>query len=382
MYISAKLIPTRVDSGGDASCRRANVIKLDTPFSHILHIHDRVVDSTSTQRQPRPWLPVSTPLGDMHIYDLYTGNLLFIESELPVAADDFERCVSAIRLLLIYLTGAPLHGTSQWVAFADNGNLQHIEWSPGRTSPCTMMHHPIPSCWAEWQWYGALDYFNLDPSETPLPPTMFSGMVRRLLDNPDALAPIEYVIAADGLLPELRGALLCVALESMAELLRRDGLMQSKKPLLDKKVWNPICRSLQEVVEREVTANPEAQRFLISKIKSNLNVPPNEDKLLGSFVALGIELTQDEIAAVNQRNRLLHTGRLRSEASEDGWKSKYILEMRLLTAINKLLLAYFGYSGPVIDWGAKALTTGTGAYVWVGKREDRAADGGGDVSKT
>jgi len=368
MYISAKLIPAGADSGGDSSCRRANVLKLDTPFFDFLHVHGFVVDSTPMQRPSRSWLPVSTPLGDIHIYYLHTCKLLFIESERPVTEDDFDRCVFAIRLLLTYLTKAPLLGSSQWVAFADNGDLQHVEWrASGRTSPRPRMYRPIPSDWSEWG--RVLDNFNLDSSETPLPSTMFSGMVQRLLDKPGTMAPIEYILAAYEQMLELRGALLSVAIESMAELLRRDGLMQSKKPLPDK-VWDSVCHSLQDVVVREVASEPEAQRILVSRIK-NLNSPTNKDKLLGGFMALDVQLTEDEIAAVDQRNTLLHTGRLGSKASADGWRGKYVMEMRLLTAINKLLLSYLGYSGPVIDWGAKESTTGAGSYVWVGKREAR-----------
>jgi hypothetical protein len=130
-YISAKFVPVGVDYGGDSSYRRANVLKLDRPLDDFLHVHGFVVDSAHIRPPSPSWLPVATPFGDMHIYYLHPCKLLFIESELPVAEDDFKHCVSAIRLLLIYLTGAPLYGASQWVAFAANGGLQHVEWNSG-----------------------------------------------------------------------------------------------------------------------------------------------------------------------------------------------------------------------------------------------------------
>lgn len=100
---------------------------------------------------------------------------------------------------------------------------------------------------------------------------------------------------------------------------------------------------------------------LTSRI-DGLNAPTNQDKLLRPFEVFGIELSAEEADAIVRRNTYLHKGRLLDPetitADPDSWRSAYETEMRIYTAVNKLLLKYLGYEGPVIDWGATSAIDG------------------------
>ena len=47
----------------------------------------------------------------------------------------------------------------------------------------------------------------------------------------------------------------------------------------------------------------------------------------------------------------------------DAWRTAYAAEMRIYTAVNKLLLRYLGYTGPVVDWGENPLDSPEWTFV-------------------
>jgi len=135
------------------------------------------------------------------------------------------------------------------------------------------------------------------------------------------------------------------------------GLVSQRAPLLNRE-WSCLQKTLKFMVVLQANLwgkdRREAARSALLNRVDGLNRPTNRDKLLEPFRALDLKLTEEESRAIDQRNRLLHSERLLNvrelKKNPDAWHAALRVEQRLYTAMNKLLLKYLGYSGPLIDW--------------------------------
>jgi hypothetical protein len=186
-----------------------------------------------------------------------------------------------------------------------------------------------------------------------------------LLDQPGLVAPIEYLLRFGNAPVEMRGAFLSVALESLTDQLEKRGLLATVKPL-DETTWKALRKELREVVARANGCWTETQRSVVDSRIDNLNSPTNADKLTRPFTVLGVALADEEREAIIKRNKFLHEGRLLDPEIAAGdpaaWKTAYAVEMRIYTAVNKLLLTYLGFEGAAIDWGRTERETGRLAF--------------------
>lgn len=112
------------------------------------------------------------------------------------------------------------------------------------------------------------------------------------------------------------------------------------------------------MLKSEIPNSDTGYSILENKIK-NLNQSTNREKLSRPFELYDISLTSEEIAAIDKRNKLLHQGVLLSLDSREAqgkWKEAYMIEMRLYTLINRLILSLLDYEGPIINWGDSDLS--------------------------
>lgn len=297
------------------------------------------------------------------------GDYLVLEAPAVAgASDDAERfriISGATRMVLSYLIGVRLDRRSCEVQLDENGRILQVDWFPGRTGDGDSIYRPIPVSWTEW--CHASQALKLPLRDGPLVPKVVSRMVQTLIDEPGLAAPIEYLLRFHDAPVEMRGAVLSVALESLTDQLKKKGLFKFPKPLADD-TWKPFLEKVKGVVEAQGDWTKEQRKVVHSRLL-NLNSPTNAAKLTASFEALGVELTDDECKAIEKRNRLLHQGRLLDPIAVRGnreeWKEAYAIEMRIFTAVNKLLLVHLGYEGAVIDWGATPVGTPPDVYVLV-----------------
>jgi hypothetical protein len=154
----------------------------------------------------------------------------------------------------------------------------------------------------------------------------------------------------------MRGVFLSVALESLTSHLVKVYGLKAEGPLCAAS-WKAFHEALQARFLETATQEEwtDAQKRIIGGRIDGLNQPTNADKLAVPFRRMEVPVTADEAESINDRNRLLHAGRLLDPdvlaSDPNAWRKPYTTEMRIYTAVNKLLLAYLGYEGPLIDWG-------------------------------
>lgn len=297
-------------------------------------------------------------LGTTAIDVLFIARGPFLIVEAPAepgvadAAARFREVSGAIRMVLSYLLGIRFDRRNCDVHLDAAGRVTQVDWFAGRSGSEDTIYRPIPVSWSEW--VAASRALELQVRGGPLVPSIVSAMVQTFLAEPGLAAPIEYLLRFHEVPVEMRGAFLSVALESLTDQLQKKGLFEFPKPLPDEQ-WTSFLKAAQGLVDSQ-TDWPKDQREVVLSRLRNLNSPTNAAKLTVPFEALGVKLSEDERKAIDKRNRLLHQGRLLSpdyvRENRQAWKEAYAIEMRIYTAVNKLLLVHMGYRGAFIDWGA------------------------------
>ncbi len=281
----------------------------------------------------------------------------------------FAELGETIRRFLGYFLGLRLDTDAYHLALADDGDAITTRWVSGRRRAANIYgYYPVP----------------LDPSDRSrcrsqlgdervgglaLDADVLGKLITELHLRPALVTPLEYLLRWHEAPVEMRGAFLSVALESLTSVMKTERSLKASKPL-DEVTWKKVRPALRAIVEKEVKATPtdDARGPLLARI-DGLNSPTNRAKLTQPFDELGIELRADELEAIDKRNTLLHAGRILEEIQRqapDAWREPYMIEMRLFTVVNKLLLRFLGYSGPVIDWGAMSIDSPEHVYSYVG----------------
>ena len=314
-------------------------------------------------------LPLSVSGVVLDIFYLKEGPYLVVEARPgsggPLELGRFHEIAGAARLLLTYLTGERFDAEScEVLADKDSDSIMEARWHAGVHDRTRNLYHPIPVSWSEFG--SALHALQLDKTQgTALVPDVVSRCLNSMLAHPALVAPLQYLIRFPESPVEMRGAFLSVALESLTDHLQKTGLLESLS-LLPASTWDPLLTQLLEVAAASWERWDKDQRNAFGSRLKGLNRATNSQKLVQPFKVLGVPVSDDQLAAIDRRNTLLHRGRLLDpeliERDRDAWKKAYAIEMHLYTAINKLLLKHMGYAGPIIDWGNTSLDTGEQVY--------------------
>jgi len=163
-----------------------------------------------------------------------------------VAHPEFLRITSGIRRLFSFLTGRMCDGDTVDMVFLKEtgGALMRASWYEGRASDNTI-YQPIPT----------------DP-RYPFQAAPFSTCLKSLLDEPELIYPLEYLIAFANLPIEMRGVVLSVALESLTSHLLSKGLVP-RGGLLSEETWPGVRADLKSTLaaaaitktERDIVAS-------------------------------------------------------------------------------------------------------------------------------
>ena len=174
----------------------------------------------------------------------------------------------------------------------------------------------------------------------------FSKLCQKLYEDKDLLRVAEIVISAAGNNdPIQQGALYSVALETITSILGNKSA-KDLKPITDKKISNRFIAELKDLLEKYKPEIGESAFTILNKRINDINGPTNQDKLVKTFAAFKIELSDSDIATIGKRNDYLH-GRNPLKTTEVFELTQ--ITLRLHTLIVALLLKYTGYSGHIIN---------------------------------
>lgn len=180
---------------------------------------------------------------------------------------------------------------------------------------------------------------------------LFSKLVSKVHTDKEYAVLILLILEANTASLILRPAGYSVALEKLTNIIVEEN--KGLKPIPDKSLSQKFRKKLSSILmnlksEIEQVGNEDSITILKKNI-DKINNPTNRDKLTKPFEIYKIELGEDDITAIDNRNNFLHGRNIKIEEGSDEFIEIWNISMRLNKLINILILKHIGFSGYVIN---------------------------------
>lgn len=197
-------------------------------------------------------------------------------------------------------------------------------------------------------------YHNIPQNKLHLTSDQFECFVKLLYTDDELLRSCILLTQASNIDDLSKGCLAAVALETIThKIVTKDK--KDRTLIEDKKIYRQLKYELEKALKK-IKNNIEKSIYdtLKSKI-GKLHEQPNSIKLESPFVALGINLDEEEKYCISCRNHLLH-GSLPKPISElfKSLTNEELLKLvsnRLIMLSSMLVLKKIGYEHNIVDWG-------------------------------
>jgi len=179
----------------------------------------------------------------------------------------------------------------------------------------------------------------------------FSKLSTKVHVDKDYAILILLILEANTSSLILRPAGYSVALEKLTNVIVEEN--KGLKPIPDKELSERFRKELSTTLvnlktEIEKVGN-EDSIIILQKNIDKINNPTNRDKLTKPFEIYSIELNDDDIDAIENRNNFLHGRNIKIKEGSDEFIEIWSISMRLNKLINILILKHIGYSGYIIN---------------------------------
>jgi len=286
-----------------------------------------------------------------HFYAIEQVSLQVIDSIHKIELELFRKVTYAIRLCFAFLSGK-FYKDEEILVGSDNIDFSKIDFFDYQVEePSIITENQIinPTFFfgqyseknkeTQEQWKEFHEMFDVK---------LFSSICEKILDSPEFMRSIELIVNAGRISdPVQKGALYSVSIETITELIYNEKQDQLKPiPKEKNKIWKQFFGELKQSLENIKSKISEDGYSILDKKIATLNSPTNRDRLEKPFKIVGIELKEDELKTLNQRNDYLH-GRIpdhKKWAVMSTWNA-----LKLHCLIGQLILKYFKYSGHYID---------------------------------
>jgi len=286
---------------------------------------------------------------NFHFYGLEQINSLIIDSIEEISVKKFREVAYAIRLCFAFLIGRFYKDETILVASSngDFSKIDYLDYCLEEASILTDNQIINPTLFFSQSSEKDEETQTLwKPFHNMFDTRVLSSMCDKVLDSSEFMRSLELIVNAGNIIdPVQKGALYSVCIETLTEIIKTKNEI-AFKPIENKKIWKPFYNDLKSCLDKiKGEISDEGLNILNAKI-SNLNSPTNRDKLEKPFKLVGIELSQNEIESLEQRNNYLHGG----QPNDDGWFTKSNLNaLKIHYLIGMLILKYFKYSGHYIN---------------------------------
>jgi hypothetical protein len=181
--------------------------------------------------------------------------------------------------------------------------------------------------------------------------TRFSILCNKIYTQGDYATLILLILEANASSLILRPAGYSVALEKITNIIVEEN--KGLKPIPDKEISKKFSKRLKEVLtslseDINNVGNEDSLVILQKKIDS-INSPTNRDKLTKPFEIYGIDLNEDDLNSIDNRNNFLHGRNINIDENTDEFSEINQISLRLNKLINKLILKHIGFSGIIIN---------------------------------
>ncbi len=281
---------------------------------------------------------------NFHFYALEPINCFVIDSLQTIEKQSFSKIADAIRLAFAFLSGK--YYRDDTICFSSDSpdfstvlNFEYIHEGKSLLSQDQILRHDI--FFDRFRNMPAEQQEDLKKYHTMFPADVFSKLVSEIHKSVEFRRVIELVVnssAADDAVQ--KGAMCAVALETITEYVR-NSKGESLKPIKDVVQAKAFRDSLfAELNNIRASLSAEEATILEKKIE-NINSPTNRDKLIRPFTLAGITLNDDDIKALDQRNKYLH--------GDEPEATSLDVPLHLHSLIAKLALKQVGYSGHFVN---------------------------------
>ncbi len=286
-----------------------------------------------------------------HFFAIEQMNSYVIDSIEPISIVEFKKATHATRLSFAFLSGKYYKEEYYILSSSkpDFSIIDFFEYKVEGSSVITENQIIKPTFFFK-------EYERMD-SETQVKwkeyhkmfdSKIFSQICEKVIDSPEFARGVELIVNAGNLKdPVQKGALYSVSIETITDLIRSENEDTFRPIPKEKKIiWKQIRVGALELLEKNKNEiSKKGYTILKSKIE-NLNSPTNRDKLEKPFKLLGIELTDEEKEALNNRNDYLHGG----QPDDREWTTLSNLNALMLHyLIGMLILKYFKYKGHYLN---------------------------------
>lgn len=180
---------------------------------------------------------------------------------------------------------------------------------------------------------------------------MFSELCTKIFKEDDYATLILLVLEANVSSLILKPAGYSVALEKITNIIVKEN--KGLKPIPNKKISKELRKRLTNVLtslSKDIKElGNEDSLVILQKNIDKINNPTNRDKLTKPFEIYGIELSDGDLNAIDNRNNFLHGRNIDIDENTDEFLEILQISIRLNKLINKLILKHIGFSGVVIN---------------------------------
>jgi hypothetical protein len=173
----------------------------------------------------------------------------------------------------------------------------------------------------------------------------FEKLVITIHNEPDYSRCISILTEIYSTTPNGQSILLSVALETICEIISSKN-ESNVKPIKDKAISNQVICDLKAVLDNYSDKIDVGGINILRKKIENINSPTNQDKLAYPFSLYRIKLTEKEMAALQERNNVLH-GRGLKDKDDSGYTEQKVCHL-LRFCVSLLLAKYINYYGPFL----------------------------------
>lgn len=284
-----------------------------------------------------------------HFYAIEQINSQIIDSIDKIELKDFNEYSYAIRLCFAFLSGK-FYRDETIIFASEDANLSKIDYYEYKIEqPSIISENQIINPIFFFGQYSKKDketqeswkkYHNMFDT------SIFSLMCEKVIDSSEFKRSLELIVNASNISdPVQKGALYSVSIETITELLKSES-DNGFNPIQEKPIWKAFYKDLKESLDKIKSNIDEDGYTILSRNIENLNTPTFRDKLKKAYSKVGVELGDDELKVLNQRNRYLHGG----QPDDKNWFTLSNLNaLKLHYLLGILILKYFNYSGHYIN---------------------------------
>jgi len=295
--------------------------------------------------------------GNSYRFYMVEGDILFIDGLGREDLELFKQKTEVMRIALALLSGKFYGGVCRYLT-AEDVDFRLVEgvWyevekasvlSKRRVLDLDLFRSSFGSDKAKYE-------SEYKPYDSRLKPELFSALCEALWSQESLRHAANLVVSAMGHTDPLQqGALYSVALEAITNTLS-EAKSGGLKPIPDKPTSRKFIAELMSVLTYYEAQVPKEGMNILKKNIEGINKPTNRDKLVQTFRLYGLELSQEDVDAIDKRNEYLHG---RNPLSSGQHFELTQISLRLHTLILSLLLKSCGYSGHVINLDIEVIIT-------------------------